>query len=58
MIDKIHGVYYLICDVCEVESAEEFLEFDEAVEHKKDHGWRSKREDEEWIDVCPECQEG
>lgn len=60
MIDKIHGVYYLICDRCEIEAEEEFNEFAEAVEYKKDNGWRSQQprfEDEEWIDVCPDCQE-
>ncbi len=60
MIDKIHGVYYLICDICEDESeAIGFLEFDEAVEYKKDNGWQSERDwiSDEWIDICPDCQE-
>ena len=58
MIDKIHGVYYLICDICEIEAEEEFPEFDEAVEYKKENGWRGKRlEDGLWFDVCPACRE-
>ena len=58
MIEKIHGVYFLICDICEdEEGAEEFPDFMEAVEYKKDDGWKSKREDGEWIDICPECQD-
>jgi hypothetical protein len=29
------------------------------VEYKKDNGWQSERDwiSDEWIDICPDCQE-
>jgi hypothetical protein len=58
MIEKVGGEFELICDVCE-ESADEFFdEFYDAVEYKKDNGWRSRKDAKgNWEDVCPECQE-
>lgn len=57
MIDRQGGFFHLTCDVCQQEAGEAFFEFDEAVQHKKDNGWRSQRRNGEWEDVCPECQE-
>lgn len=60
MIDKIHGRYHLICDICEEEAECDFANFDEAVDYKISHGWRTQRdfiEQDEWIDICPDCQE-
>jgi Fe2+ or Zn2+ uptake regulation protein len=55
----IKGVigYDLICDICgHLEYGHE--DFDEAVECKKENGWKSEKYRGEWEDVCPECQEG
>jgi hypothetical protein len=58
MIDRDYcGVYSLTCDICGSEADETFFEFYDAVEYKKQNGWRSQKYRGEWEDVCPECQE-
>ena len=57
MIDKIDGRYYLCCDICGEEVDEGFYDFYDAVEYKKENGWKSQKHRGEWEDVCPECQE-
>ena len=57
MIDREGGFYYLICDVCGREAPTSFYEFPEAVHYKKAEGWRSRRRNGEWEDVCPNCQD-
>lgn len=47
--------YYLICDNCGKRIR--FEEWDEAVKYKKTHGWRSRKQSEEWLDICKECLE-
>lgn len=56
MIDKQHGRYVIICDICCNEADERFDTFTEAVDGKKKLRFRSKMEGGGWIDVCPECQ--
>ncbi len=56
MIDKIGGFYALTCDICGEEASEDFFEFYDAVEHKKQNGWKCQKRKGEWEDVCPECQ--
>lgn len=55
MIDKDYDSYQLICDICG-EVVKEFDDFYDAVDYKKDNGWRSRRVIGGWEDVCPECQ--
>jgi Fe2+ or Zn2+ uptake regulation protein len=55
MIDKSYGEYHLICDSCGYN--EVFRGFDEAVEYKKQSGWRSTKHKGEWHDICPSCVE-
>jgi hypothetical protein len=57
MIDKEHGEFILSCDYCG-EEVSGFDDFYDAVQYKKDNGWKSKKIKGEWNDVCPECQEG
>ena len=57
MIDKFGGVYSLTCDICQEEAPEQFFDFSEAVDYKKQNGWKSQKRKGEWEDVCPECQE-
>lgn len=54
MIEKCDNLYHLICDICGEHDS--FLEFTDAVDYKKRNGWKSKRYDNDWVDVCPECQ--
>lgn len=56
-IQKIHGIYHLICDNCGEEHEQEFGYFYEAVDAKKD-GWRSRKVNGHWEDWCPKCEEG
>jgi len=57
MIDNYRGLYVLTCDICGEKALETFEEFHEAVQYKKDEGWKSQKYKGEWEDVCPECQE-
>lgn len=44
------------CDLCGDMLDDEY-DFYDAVEAKKAAGWRSKKIDGEWYDICPDCQE-
>ena len=55
---KVDGAFCLICDNCGGEHGDSFAGFYDAVDHKKDNGWKSRRNGNEWEDVCPECLEG
>ena len=56
MIDKMYDGFYLYCDLCDG-VAGPFNYFDEAVDYKKENGWKSKKDKlKGWQDVCPECQ--
>ena len=47
----------LTCDICG-EEIDGFLDFENAVAHKRSEGWKSEKHKGEWQDICPECQEG
>lgn len=47
--------YIPTCDLCGTELWPEF-DWDDAVEAKKAAGWKSKKIDGEWMDICPDCQ--
>lgn len=57
MIDKNYDIFTLICDVCGDSCNVGFDEFQEAVTWKKQNGWKSQSRNDNWQDVCPECQE-
>jgi hypothetical protein len=55
MIERNGDDFELICDHCE-DSVDGFDEFDDAVQYKKDYGWKSvKGESGEWYELCPQC---
>lgn len=58
-IENYDGLYSLECDICGAGAIEDFDSFYDAVNFKKDksNGWISKKEDDEWLDICPDCQE-
>ena len=58
MIDKHNDLYFLVCDICGEEADEDFDDFYDAVEYKKENDWKSQKYKGEWEDVCPVCQEG
>ena len=45
------------CDCCGTQLPPED-EFMDAVAAKKAEGWKSKKVAGEWMDFCPDCQEG
>lgn len=53
-IEKFAGLYTPTCDICGNELTAEF-DFYDAVEAKKNNGWKSRKVDGEWIDVCTDC---
>ena len=57
MISKFEGMYTLTCDICGDEYPETFFDFYDAVEAKKENGWKSRKTDGEWVDVCDACLE-
>ena len=50
--------YDLVCDICGESAGKGFLDFRDAVDYKKQNGWKSQKRNNEWEDVCPSCQEG
>ena len=58
MIEKNGGIYYLECDICGEDSGCDFDDFMEVVAWKKDrnNGWLSRKVNDSWEDVCPDCQ--
>lgn len=54
-IENFHGAYTAVCDCCgDILPTES--DFYEAVNAKKDAGWKSRKVDGEWNDICPDCQ--
>lgn len=53
-IQQEYKDYYLICDKCTKELGP-FDEFHEAVEAKKELGWKSKKINGQWEDWCDKC---
>lgn len=48
--------FSLYCDVCGETADRSFAEFQDAVNYKKENGWRSRLEKDGWVDICSECQ--
>lgn len=55
-IERLYGKYTPTCDVCGEDLPPE-NDFYDAVEARKEAGWRSKKTADGWNDICPECQE-
>lgn len=56
-IQNNHGMCIPTCDICGEELPGTY-DFYDAVESKKDAGWKSKKTDGKWEDICTECQKG
>jgi len=54
--DKVYGRTVIQCDM-NCESYIEADSFDEAVAEKKEQGWKNRRVNGEWLDLCPDCAE-
>lgn len=57
-IEKFAGFYSLICDNCGKELDEQFYDFYDAIEAKKENGWKSRKVHGNWEDWCEKCCEG
>ena len=55
MIEKNYGLFLLMCDNCGFTIDDEFIDFYDAVDYKKEAGWRSIKEQDIWLDLCPDC---
>lgn len=56
-IVSFSGMHTPTCDICG-EALEAEFEFQDAVDAKKDAGWKSQKlRDGSWQDLCPECQD-
>ena len=55
-IEQSGEIYNLTCDICGMVEAEPFDYFSDAVDFKKENGWKSQKRYGEWEDVCPDCQ--
>ncbi len=61
MISKESGKFWLYCDYCpepDLPNEHAFDSFYDAVEFAEKNGWERRRENNEWVNICPECQEG
>ena len=57
MIDRNGSMFILTCDICAEEVVDDFDDFQDAVDYKKENGWKSQRRNGEWEDICPICRE-
>ena len=54
-IERFNGIYTPTCDICGDELPGEF-DFYDVVNAKRREGWKSRKVNEEWQDVCCDCQ--
>ena len=52
---KIHGEFIVECDLCDETFETGKDDFYDAVAEKKREGWSSRKDKNEWNDVCPKC---
>lgn len=57
MINEEYGKFQLVCDICQNEHEQQYDTWSEAVEGKREAGFRVKREGGGYIDICRNCQE-
>lgn len=56
MIEKTFNKYRIICDNCGEDGQYDYESFHEAVDNKKEEGFISKKYDNGWKDLCPNCK--
>ena len=57
IIEKMDGVYKIICNVCGEIMEPCFGDFYDAVQFKKDNRWKSQKVGDGWIEICRDCVE-
>lgn len=57
MLGKEGGLFYIRCDVCGERTDELFYDFNEVAEYKRENGWKSRRVNGQWEEICPDCVE-
>ncbi len=54
MIDKLYGKFYTTCDMCG-EELDPTDTFDEAKRQIASEGWKTIKEDFDYLNLCPDC---
>lgn len=57
MIRTVKGELIAECTECGEEFPGGTLEWADFIADLKDKGWRIKKDGDEWIHTCPDCQE-
>lgn len=57
MIQKIYCGYVIICDNCEHQASESYETWQDAVDAKKENGFKSKKYGNGWMDLCEDCED-
>jgi hypothetical protein len=58
MIKQVNGEYVAECSGCGAEEYGGCIEsFREFVSWLKDEGWKIKKDEDEWLHICPSCRE-
>ena len=55
-IENYYGLHVASCDICHEAKLDGEHDFYDAVRAKKAAGWKSKKIDGEWHDICCDCQ--
>jgi len=56
MIVKEYGKYYIECDCCGC-YIPGFVNFDDAIDYMKEGNWEAIKNEDGWVNYCPECRE-
>ena len=57
-IEKAFFGYVVDCDYCsEFLNCDVYDDFKSAIDMVKDKGWKIRKEDDEWVHICPVCAE-
>ena len=56
MIRKEDGEFVAMCECGEFFSGGTEEDFRRFVQQLKDAGWKVRKEEDEWLHICPECQ--
>lgn len=54
MIEKEGKKLILECDSCS-SYVDDFFDFQEIIDYKKNNGWKNYKIEREWVDICPNC---
>jgi len=56
-IENVESGFIVNCDKCPNYFEKEIDKFKEFIKYMKIEGWKTRQENDEWINLCPVCQE-